>query len=121
MASNRVLQVLVEGHSFLARLQRGWCGEGVDGCFVLEWKARGGSKISHCVRRLSLSRLSAFDVVLLDIGGNDLDPPNVTADNIKIWLRQLFDVIYRRNSGILVIFFQLVHRVVPNCYRYNFF
>ena len=71
MAANRVLRVLVEGHSFLAMQQRGWCGEGVDGHFVLEWKA-GGSKISHCVQKLSFSRLSAFDVVILDIGGNDL-------------------------------------------------
>ena len=64
--------MLVEGHSFLARLQHGWCGEGVDGRFVLEWKAGGESKISHCVQKLSFLRLSAFDVVLSDIGGNDL-------------------------------------------------
>ena len=61
MASNRILRVLVKGHSYLAKLQRGWCGEGVDGRFVLEWKA-GWSKISHCAQRLSFSRLSAFDV-----------------------------------------------------------
>ena len=45
MASNRVLRVLVEEHSFLTRLQRGWFGEGVIGRFVLEWKAGGGNKI----------------------------------------------------------------------------
>ena len=72
MASNRVLRVLVEEHSFLARLQCGWCGKGVIGHFVLEWKAGGGSKISHSVQKLSFSRLSIFDVVLLDICGNDL-------------------------------------------------
>ena len=72
MASNRVLRVLVEEHSFLTRLPRGWFGEGVIGRFVLEWKAGGRNKISHCVQKLSFSRLSVFDVVLLDIGGNDL-------------------------------------------------
>ena len=49
MVSNRVLRVLAKGHSFLARLQHSWCGERVDSRFVLEWKAGGGSKISHCV------------------------------------------------------------------------
>ena len=62
MASNRVLRVLVEGQSFLAILQRVWCGERVDGRFVLEWKAGEGSKISHCVKKFSFSHLSAFGV-----------------------------------------------------------
>ncbi len=112
-----MIPVLLEGHSFVVRLDRFWRRSGAasrpPAWMSFTCRASGGGRIGTVMNRIRRASLQSYKIILLDIGSNDLDEDYVDVEEVVKNMLALVNYIRQAAPLVAIIVMPSLHRA--NC------